>query len=132
RWVASHLTKSPVAQSAAELAELDRSAPPVVVMVGSGDLYYFVKGLTPGSDFPLEGVQMNESDFEDMSVTSLLPWKLAAESAAAMLGPLFRGLRLLERAGFSRMFLHALPPQTVDDAQYQRLTGMLVPVRVRY
>ena len=132
RWKASHLTKSPVAQSAAELAELDRSAPPIVIIVGSGDLYYFVKGLAPGSDFPLEGLQFTESDFEEMPVTSVLPWKPAVESAAAMLGPLFRGLRLLERAGFSRMFLHALPPQTVDDAEYQRLTGMHVPVRVRY
>lgn len=132
RWIASHLAKSPVAQSAAELAELDRSAPPIVVIVGSGDLYYFVKGLPSGSDFPLEGVRFNESDFEEMPVTSVLSASLAAESAAAMLGPLFRGLRLLERAGFTRIFLHALPPQTVDDAEYQRLTGMRVPVRLRY
>jgi hypothetical protein len=132
RWKAAHLAKSPIGQSAAGLAELDRSAPLVVVMVGSGDLYYFVKGLPPGTDFRLEGLRFDETDFEALPVTSVLPWKLAVESAAAMLGPLFRGLRLLERAGFSRLFLHSLPPQTVVDAEYQRLTGMHVPVRLRY
>ena len=132
RWKASHLTKSPVAQSSAQLAEIDRSAPPIVVIVGSGDLYYFVKGLAAGSDFPMEGLQFNEADFEDMPVRSVLPWRLAVESAAAMLGPLFRGLLLLERAGFSRLFVHSLPPQTVDDVEYQRLTGMHVPARLRY
>lgn len=131
-WRSSHLTNSPIAQSAAGLAESDRSAPVISVIVGSGDLYYFVKSLTPGTDFPLQGVPFRAEEFEDAPVTSTLSWRLVIDAAAAMLGPLFRGLRLLERAGFSRIFLHSLSPQTTDDSEYQKITGMYAPSRLRY
>jgi hypothetical protein len=132
RWQAAHLSRSPNAQSVARLGERNSGAPILVILVGWGDLYHFLKDLGPASDFQVEGSPFDESRFEEPPATANVPWKLVVESAAAVLGPLFQGLRHLEKTGFSKTFLHTLPPQTADDAEFAAHAGFHAPARLRY
>ncbi len=46
--------------------------------------------------------------------------------------PLFRGLRILRAAGVRSVYLHAIPPPTLDDVAAARVIGVEVPARLRY
>jgi len=51
---------------------------------------------------------------------------------AQQFDPLFRGLRILHAAGLRSIFLHALPPPALDDAEAARTIGLIAPARLRY
>jgi hypothetical protein len=46
--------------------------------------------------------------------------------------PLFHGLRIMHAAGIRSVYLHAIPPPTLDDVEASRVIGLEVPARLRY
>ncbi|HEX5274828.1 MAG TPA: hypothetical protein VFW34_06090 [Candidatus Rubrimentiphilum sp.] len=131
-WAATHLTDSPFVDGAAGLSEQKRSAPILVFFLGGGDLFYFIKGMDAQTDFSLDAIPFDSGQFPARPISAMLDQKLVFESVGQILGPLFRGLRLLERAGFSNVYLHTIPPDTIDDREYERLSGHFAPAVLRY
>jgi len=131
-WTATHLTESAFEDGDAGISEQKRSAPILLIFLGGGDLFDFVKGLDPQADFSLNAIPFDTNQFPARPISAMLDQKLVLESVGQILGPLFRGLRLFERAGFSNIYLHTIPPETVDDREYERLSGHFAPVALRY
>jgi len=48
------------------------------------------------------------------------------------IGDIFQGLRILREAGLTTLFLHCLPPPTLDDRAFAKIMGFQAPARLRY
>lgn len=107
--------------------------PTLVFFCGDIDLrYVFLRQLGPTVDFHLP---FNVTDLEQLSSLespTIIPYALVLEQAKKMLHPLLIGLQKLKTMGFQNVFIHNLPPPTLDEAAYQRLNGYSVPASLRY
>jgi hypothetical protein len=106
---------------------------PYVLCVGEIDTRYILhRFVTEGVDFHLpfstEGLE-RLPDFEARQT-------LRADRMLTYLGehfkPLFVGLRILHAIGFRTLFLHSLPPPTIDDGDSERVLKHPSPARLRY
>jgi hypothetical protein len=46
--------------------------------------------------------------------------------------PLFNGLAALYKSGFTRTYLHSVPPPTLNDGEFEWMHGFHTPARLRY
>ena len=61
-----------------------------------------------------------------------VPFQLVQQLANQVLGPLFTGLKSLYDMGFTSLYLHAVPPPTVSDEEFEKINGFFSPARLRY
>jgi hypothetical protein len=60
------------------------------------------------------------------------PFSMVLDLATQVLSPLFNGLVLLRDMGFTSLYLHSIPPPTLDDEEFEKIHGFASPVRLRY
>ena len=110
-----------------------RTSPVLVFSIGDLDLKFgFIKEFA-ASDFELAASHgFDPTPFPADVVRERVPFALAASFVRRLLAPYFRGLVVLARLGFEHLYLHALPPQTLDDDAFERINGFRAPARLRY
>ncbi|HEX6511924.1 MAG TPA: hypothetical protein VF157_06475, partial [Chloroflexota bacterium] len=62
----------------------------------------------------------------------MVPYQQVQEFASKQLVPLFKGLQFLKGLSFNNLFLHGLPPPTLDDAAFEKEHEWLCSPRLRY
>lgn len=113
--------------------ERARVSPVLVFAVGDIDLRYAFVREFARQDFALPAsYSFDPAPFASYAAEGSVPYALAAGFARKLLAPYFRGLVALARLGFSNVYLHAYPPQTPDDAAFERGNGFAAPARLRY
>lgn len=110
-----------------------RSAPALVFSVGDIDCKFgFIREFAD-ADFALPPAYGFEATALPAHASGgNVPFALALGFVKKLVAPYFRGLVALARLGFTNVFLHALPPQTADDAAFARINGFSAPARLRY
>jgi hypothetical protein len=110
-----------------------RSSPILVFSIGDLDLKFgFIKEFAAG-DFELPAAYgFDPAPFPAAATSERVPFALAVSFVRRLLAPYFRGLVMLARLGFEHLYLHALPPQSLDDDAFERINGFRAPARLRY
>jgi hypothetical protein len=110
--------------------ERTRTAPVICIFAGDVDLRtVFLDGFT-ALDFELRDAPPDRSP--ESNDVEKVPYRVVRAYAERLLEPLFAGLRALAELGFKNLYLHSLPPPTVDDDLFERLNGFRANVSVRY
>ncbi|MDP7034961.1 MAG: hypothetical protein QF752_10765 [Planctomycetota bacterium] len=129
-----HLSKSPGSKAIDIAAEKQWRDPILVFFAGDIDLRsIFLKELGEGChDFELPFEASGLDGFEPVPNRQIIPSQLVLQLAEKLVLPLFQGLIGLAKMGFSNIYLHNLPPQTVDDDHYEKVNGYRCPAIIRY
>jgi hypothetical protein len=131
-WTAQHHDPNAARAKAIDFAAGRVRRSPILLML-FGDIEQrgtLIKQLAPGCDFELPGYLA--PDLPAHPVTQTIPYQVVSEFAARLLAPAFRGLLTLSSWGFETLYVHTLPPQPPDDADYARINGYAAPARLRY
>lgn len=135
--VARHMATTPYAEEFSNAIDQPRVDPPLVFFLGELDVRaIFLKKLDPGSDFHLPAyLQLQHTHLTALPSIengNIIPFDLVTEFALQLLTPFFIGLEQLKRLGFTQIFVVSLPPQTLDDQEFERNNQYRCPVRLRY
>jgi hypothetical protein len=132
--VARHRAVDPHSMQVLHTMQRPREAPALVFSVGDIDCKFgFIKQLA-AADFDLPasyGFDGSALPSPPAGVQSYA-FGLVNNFAKQLLAPYFRGLIKLAKLGFTNIFLHALPPQTVDDDAFERINAFRAPALLRY
>ena len=61
-----------------------------------------------------------------------IPFQQVVNLYNQVVGPFFQGLVTLYNMGFSRLYIHSVPPPTLDDREFEWMNGFYTPARLRY
>ena len=113
--------------------ERARTSPVLVLSVGDIDVKFgFIREFAR-QDFALPAsFAFDPAPFAPHPTEGVIPFALAAGFAKKLLMPYLRGLELLAGLGFANLYVHALPPPTLDDAAFEAMNGFAAPARLRY
>lgn len=130
---AFHCAMSDLAGHVARAMDRARMEPILLFFAGDIDLRsLFLKQIGPRADFVLPFLNDAHPDAGAVAGAELMPYKLARQRVEGLLTPFFKALLTLQKAGFQRLFVHSLPPQTLSDADYARINGYASPLQLRY
>lgn len=109
-----------------------RGVPVLVVFAGEIALRSIFLRQLGNADFelPFEAPYLDELPAPEGAQT--VPLQLVFELANRALLPLVDGLTSLYNMGFTSVYLHCVPPPTLDDEEFQNINGFYSPVRLRY
>lgn len=129
---AFHLSKTETSHALITATDDLVKEPIIVLFCGDIDLRsVFLRRLGAKHDFILP-FEVDLEQFEPVPDAQNIPFELVLDLAQKMLKPLSSGLSLLKNMGFSKLFLHCLAPQTLDDEAYERINGYHSPLVLRY
>lgn len=132
-----HLATTTYAEDFSMAIDQPRISPPLVFFLGELDLRaIFLKKWDPGSDFHLPPRLADANGHLEVLPAlpkgPIVPLQLVTEFALQLLQPFLIGLGQLKRLGFEQLFVTALPPQTIDDREYEKHNQYACPAKLRY
>jgi hypothetical protein len=104
---------------------------PVLFTVGELDAREIIASIPLDAD-PTLPFETDVSALPALGVGRTLPAAPLHERVLNDFRPIFAALMTLVRLGVARVALASLPPPTLDDAEYERLTGISSRARTRY
>lgn len=130
---AFHFSQTEFTQNVSIATDKPTNDPLIVFFCGDVDLRsQFLKQLGENADFVLPFEVVGLDEFEPIENPRNIPFALVGELANKMLKPFFEGLIKLKNTGFFRIYLHSIPPQTLDEEAYERINGYFSPALLRY
>lgn len=133
KLTAFHLSKSPATHSVSIAAHQALNDPIIVFFCGDIDLRsVFLRQLGQRGDFILPFEVPHLDTFEPIEMPQIIPFPLLKDLALKSLTPLFEGLKHLKSSGFRKLYLHNLPPPTLDDKAFESINGYVSPLLLRY
>ena len=114
------------------IIEKKNTSPYLLFFCGDLDLRFSVLDyLNDTFDFNLP-FDADLSSFADISSRTHVPFEHIESLINKILSPYFKGLSRLNSMGFENSLIHALMPQTLDDQEFKRVTGVFCPAKIRY
>ena len=106
--------------------------PVIVVFAGEIALRSIFLRQLGNADFELPFDVPYLDELPTATTTQIVPFQLVFQLANQVLGPLFEGLTTLHNMGFTSLYLHCVPPPTLDDEEFEKINNFFSPVRLRY
>lgn len=132
-----HSHTSEYAEDLTRAMESHRSEPHLVIFAGELDLrHIFLKQFTLQQDFVLPpDIAVKCSALHTLPSPSnpeIVVYDLVLKLASQILDPLFTGIKQLKAMGFKQLYLHSVPPPTLDDQRFQQVNQFYCSALMRY
>ena len=105
--------------------------PVVVLLLGTVDLMKLASRLGPAADFVLDDPRFNAAAFERPELP-LFPSLEIQELVRSQVAPVAQAIDAIRALGVEQLYVHAIMPPTLDDADFFRVRGVMCSAKLRY
>ena len=128
-----HISGSKASADINIASQSKRKVPVITFCVGEIDVRTTVlQQLGDRLDFVLPSVRSSSSWLSTSDSGSVVSVQIIKKLIRDIYTPLLKALSQLTRAGFTRTYLHCLPPPTLNDAEFESINGYNYPRRLHY